>query len=471
MRGLLSGVATGALVSVIGLGSLSVVLQTLAGRIGLDAPLVQAPDVDLVATDPQVGDTLTAPDADLTISTAPATPAIVQDPNPQEAADDDAEAPADQQNGDDARTDTATDDQPAPVQSDTQAVIIVQEDAPVVDDTNGDVTVAEPQDTPTQNDPAATTTNETTDETNLADTTADDETFVVDLEATTEDIASAIVPSTEPLIQLGGVNTLLDGRDTGVTIRRPGDTAVEDAPQTGDDSAPADAMTDASTATDALTRYAAPTNAPADVPRMSIILLDDGTMSAASAALARLPFAVSIAIDPALPNATDLMDAYRQAGFEVLATVRLPEGALPSDVEVTFESVFSQLPEAVGVLDIANSGLQADRDVTQQAMGVLADAGRGFVSQSQGLNMAGRAAEQAGVPAVTIYRDLDSDNQDARVVRRFVDQAAFRARQGGGVVLVGRVRPDTISALILWGAAHRDDLVAIVPVSAVLLGQ
>jgi polysaccharide deacetylase 2 family uncharacterized protein YibQ len=52
-------------------------------------------------------------------------------------------------------------------------------------------------------------------------------------------------------------------------------------------------------------------------------------------------------------------------------------------------------------------------------------------------------------------------------VRRFVDQAAFRARQVSGVVLVGRVRPDTISALIWWGMANQDDQVAVVPVSAV----
>ena len=75
------------------------------------------------------------------------------------------------------------------------------------------------------------------------------------------------------------------------------------------------------------------------------------------------------------------------------------------------------------------------------------------------------------MPSVVVFRDLDAENQDARVVRRFVDQAAFRARQESGVVLVGRVRPDTISALILWGTANQDEQVAVVPVSAVLLAQ
>ena len=41
-----------------------------------------------------------------------------------------------------------------------------------------------------------------------------------------EDIAAAIVPTVQPRVQLGGGNSLLSDRDTGVTIRRPGaDTA------------------------------------------------------------------------------------------------------------------------------------------------------------------------------------------------------------------------------------------------------
>jgi len=204
---------------------------------------------------------------------------------------------------------------------------------------------------------------------------------------------------------------------------------------------------------------------------MSVVLIDDGSMSAAAAALAGLPFAVTIAIDSALENAAELMASYRANGFEVVVLASVPEGAVPTDVEVTFEAVFSALPENIGLLDLGDSGLQTDRDVTEQAMEILASQGRGFVTASQGLNMASRAAEQAGVPAAVVYRDLDADDQDARVVRRFVDQAAFRARQESGVVLVGRVRPNTISALILWGTANNDDQVVIVPLSQVLTAE
>ena len=151
-------------------------------------------------------------------------------------------------------------------------------------------------------------------------------------------------------------------------------------------------------------------------PLLSILLIDDGSMSAAAAALAGLPFSVTIAIDPALPNAADLMTSYRADGFEVAVMAKLPEGAVPSNVEITFESVFASLPETIAVLDIGAGGLQSDRAVTEQAMDILAAQGHGFITASQGLNMAGRAAEQAGVPSVVVFRDLEVDNQDACVV-------------------------------------------------------
>jgi hypothetical protein len=180
---------------------------------------------------------------------------------------------------------------------------------------------------------------------------------------------------------------------------------------------------------------------------------------------------VTIALDPADAGAAGRMASYRADGFEVVVLARIPEGALPSDVEVTLGSVFTTLSETIAVLDIGTGGLQQDADVTEQAMDILAANGRGFVTAAQGLNMASRAAEQAGVPAAVIYRDLDADGQDARVIRRFVDQAAFQARRESGVVLVGRVRPNTISALILWGAANQDAQVALVPLSAILQAQ
>jgi hypothetical protein len=53
-------------------------------------------------------------------------------------------------------------------------------------------------------------------------------------------------------------------------------------------------------------------------------------------------------------------------------------------------------------------------------------------------------------------------------MRRFMDNAAFRAGQEEAVILVARLRPDTVSVLLLWGLADRASRVAMAPVSYAL---
>jgi len=118
------------------------------------------------------------------------------------------------------------------------------------------------------------------------------------------------------------------------------------------------------------------------------------------------------------------MRLYRDKGLEVAVMAELPEGATPADVEVILTGIFTQLPEAIALVDTGSAGLQANRDVIEQAMAVLADDGRGLLTISRGLNTALRAADEAGVPATTIYRDIDTEWQSSRIIRRFLDQVA-----------------------------------------------
>lgn len=257
-------------------------------------------------------------------------------------------------------------------------------------------------------------------------------------------------------------NSLLEGRDTGAVVRRFGNSSDETEPsETADTPAAAESGK-------ALIDFAASSDAPAGSPLLSVVLIDDGGMSGAAEALAGLPFPVTVALDPKMADAQTRMGDYRADGFELAVVSNLPEDALVQDVAITFESVFNTLPETLALVDLGAGGLQSDREVISEAMRLLAGAGRGYINLSQGLNAAGRGAETAGVPVAEIYRDIDGDDQDARVIRRFIDQAAFRARQESGVVLLGRVRPDTISALILWGTVNQGSDVAFVPLSAIL---
>ncbi len=221
----------------------------------------------------------------------------------------------------------------------------------------------------------------------------------------------------------------------------------------------------------ALERYAAEAANPENRPEVSVVLMDDGSFDGAVSAVAGVAFPITVMLNPSVPNATERMKAYRAAGIEVGVLAALPASATATDVEIFFEAAFNTLPETVAVLDAGEAGLQSDPEVISQTIAALSEDGRGLVTVPRGLNSALRVADEQGVPTSLIYRNLDSENQDARVIRRFMDQAAFRARQESGVVLLGQIRGETISALIQWGAANRASQVTMVPISTVLMAD
>jgi polysaccharide deacetylase 2 family uncharacterized protein YibQ len=222
-------------------------------------------------------------------------------------------------------------------------------------------------------------------------------------------------------------------------------------------------------------RFAAPFENPDEKPLMAIVLMDDGSGisggAAGADALSSFPYPVTFAIDTSLPNAAEKMARYRADGFEVMALVNLPEASTATDTEVSMSVALNALPEAVAVLEGSGTGIQGNREMSDQVTAILADAGMGLVTQPKGLNTVQKLASRDGVPAATLFRDFDGAGQDAVVIRRFLDQAAFKAGQEGGVIMVGRLRPDTISALLLWGLQDRAGRIALAPVSAVLTAQ
>lgn len=277
---------------------------------------------------------------------------------------------------------------------------------------------------------------------------------------------------------------LFAGRDAAFLVAPPPPLRdpAEAAPATGlaaqttepplpPDSAAAAAVPPAAEAGDprALVRHAAAFEDPGDGrPLLSIVLLDDPALGGGVAAVAALPVPVSVALDPASGDAAARMAAYRAAGIEILALAALPPGARPVDPAVVYEGIFATLPEAVAVLDLGEGGLEAGSAAAPAALGRLARDGRGAVLAEEGLGTALRRAAQAGVPAVALRRDLDGEGQDARVIRRFLDDAAWRAAREGPVVLLARLRPETLEALTLWAGGRRAQEVTVAPVSSLL---
>ncbi|EBA17979.1 hypothetical protein RSK20926_19612 [Roseobacter sp. SK209-2-6] len=202
-----------------------------------------------------------------------------------------------------------------------------------------------------------------------------------------------------------------------------------------------------------------------DRPVMSIILIDDENGFGAEA-LAEFPYPLSFAIDPADPAAQEKMERWRAAGFEVLILADLPQDAAPQDAETSFAVWQNALPKAVAVLEGVKTGFQGNRALADQMSLLLQDTGYGMVTQNNGLNTVQKLALRDGMPAGVVFRDFDGAGQNPRAIRRFLDQAAFRARQEGAVIMLGRLQPDTVSALLLWGLQDRAAQVNLAPVSA-----
>lgn len=204
-----------------------------------------------------------------------------------------------------------------------------------------------------------------------------------------------------------------------------------------------------------------------DKPLMAIVLIDDA-QSVGVEALQDFPYPLTFAIDPTSPGAVEKMLRHRAAGFEVVAMVDLPGAATARDAEVMLSASFDRLDQTVALLEGTGEGVQGNRPLSSQVTDFIATTGRGLITQGNGLNTMQKLALRDGVPALPVFRDFDSSGQTPTVMRRFLDQAAFRARQEGGVIMLGRVRPDTISALLIWALQDRASSVALVPVSAVL---
>jgi polysaccharide deacetylase 2 family uncharacterized protein YibQ len=260
------------------------------------------------------------------------------------------------------------------------------------------------------------------------------------------------------------------------TLGDPAGTAVDaEAPVLSEVASTAGGTAALSKEDSPFSRYAVPLASATDKPPVAVVLMDDGADLSSDAmgiaALRALPYPVSFAVDALLPDAAQRMRVMRDAGFEVLATVDLPEGAKAQDAEVSLSAAIEAVPEALAVLEGARTGVQTSIDAASHAAAFLAASGHGLVAQNRGLNTVQMLATRAGVPAGVVFRDLDGEEQDPNAILRTLDQAAFRAGQEGGVILLGRLRPETIAALRLWSLEGRADRVSVVPVSRVLKSQ
>lgn len=423
-----------------------------------DAPLTQTESADLPVTS-EVEDGIVAPETPESevaqIEVAGETPVL---PNPQSIA---PQAP---QTDAPVVVDTASADPLPEVAPDIADDAPQAEAAPEEESQSPDVALVADASPLAPQSPLATVAPEAGDTADIAGTAPPIQEEATQVEETTQ-----VVVDEAPVVVaiVDDAPSALPSGSTGVRVNRLSGLTNQ-AEETQEDVAVEEVFPEG---TPALVRYAADGANPDGRPEISVVLVDDGSFDGAVAAVAGVAFPVTVMLNPSTTDVTDRMKAYRAAGIEVGVLAALPASATATDVEIFFEAAFATLPETVAVLDAGEAGLQADPEVISQAIAALAEDGRGLLTVSRGLNTALRTAEASGVPTGIIFRNIDSDDQDARVIRRFMDQAAFRARQDSGVIMLGRIRGETISALIQWGAANRASQVAMVPISKVLIDE
>ncbi|SMR72976.1 Uncharacterized conserved protein YibQ, putative polysaccharide deacetylase 2 family [Aliiroseovarius halocynthiae] len=220
----------------------------------------------------------------------------------------------------------------------------------------------------------------------------------------------------------------------------------------------------------AIERNAVPAPGIEGRPLMAIVLADMGPERTQLDSLAQFPFPVSVIVDVNAPDLDAAIQFYRQAGAEIVIQADLPPGATPTDAEVNLQVQQPVLDQGVAVYMPPNSGFQTNAPLSRQISEILIASGHGLISQAEGLNTGHKNALKIGVPAGLVFRELDGGKQNNDVIRRFLDNAAFKADQQVGVILMGRAAPQTLGALVEWSLGSRISSVAMVPVSAVLLG-
>lgn len=275
-------------------------------------------------------------------------------------------------------------------------------------------------------------------------------------------------PATGLRPSIGKPAVSLTNRSGGVVIRRPGaeptapaeaEPAVVEVP-VADPNAPP------------IVRYSQPFDNADGKPLMSVVLIDGGGTAVGQGTsisdLSDFPYAISFAVDSTLADAEERVAMYRAEGFEVLSMIDVPATSRAVDVENALGAILGQMEGVVGVLEGTEAGFQSSREISDQVSAILAQSGHGLVAQAKGLNTMPNLARKNGVPADPVFRDFDGNGQGERVIRRFLDQAAFKAGQEGSVIMLGRLREETIAALLLWGLQDRAATVALAPISAVL---
>ncbi|MEZ5753140.1 MAG: divergent polysaccharide deacetylase family protein [Paracoccaceae bacterium] len=275
---------------------------------------------------------------------------------------------------------------------------------------------------------------------------------------------------------IGRPATTIVGRQVdGVTIGRLPRVGAQPAQPAADEVAPespppAEVSRDIAGVEPAVVAYSATFDAPQGDALLGLIFLETAE---AQQALMDLPFAASIAFDPFAPGAPERARAYRGLGHEIILRARgLPANATASDVAVTLAAWWRDFPEVIALMDDPLTALSTNRAMARDVASLLASDGHAAIALRAGVDSYLRAAQEADIPAVSVYRQIDNNLQSRETLVRLLDRSAFEAqRRGGIVILADPAYAPSIEVLEAFVAGAGRPGVSLAPVSALLLSR
>lgn len=213
----------------------------------------------------------------------------------------------------------------------------------------------------------------------------------------------------------------------------------------------------------------------ADKPLISVVVIDNGRVMPQLSALSGLGIPLAVAVPVDADGATETAQAYRDAGFEVLALaprsvdLSLSGNQSEDQVEELLDRFFDIIPDAMGLIDRPVATIQKDRRLARYVVNRFAKTGHGILTYAGGLNSIPRLAAEQDVPQATIYRYLDASGESGDVIDRALNRAAFEAKSKGRVVVMSTPNITTLTRVADWLQTSRARDVALAPVSASLL--
>lgn len=200
-------------------------------------------------------------------------------------------------------------------------------------------------------------------------------------------------------------------------------------------------------------------------PVLAIILVGAGPDGGVTDDVFLLPAPLTLAIDPALANASNLVIDARDSGFEALAILNSSPG---NDQDEAAANVVNQLSRVEGVIGVAalNDALSGNGAING-VLTAIAPRGMGlFDATEEGGSTGFRTAKGMGLPAAPLGRAFDETPSSAMVFQS-LERAAFDARRTGAFIVVGKAEPSVLTGLRRWLNVKAGKSVAVAPLSEV----